>query len=124
MRAGIDGQLMGGDLRQRRFVALAMVLHADMQDHRAVGQHAGVGQFVARHHARLALDPFHLAVAALLGVERKADADRAAVRLAGGLPLADRGQIDHVARGVERGDVVAGVEPHAGRGLIGQFARR
>ena len=49
---------------------------------RAVGQHAGVGEFVARDHARLALHPSDGAVAALLGVERKADADGAAVRLA------------------------------------------
>src|SRR5229473_1436174 len=57
-------------------------------------------------------------VAALLGVAGKAHADRTAVRLARRLPLAHRRQIDHLARLVERGDVVAGVEPHPGRGLI------
>ena len=92
-----------------------------MNDDRAVGQHAGVGGFVARHHARLALDPFDRAVAALLGVEGKADADGAAVGLGLRLAGADGGQIDHVARGVERRDIVAGVEPHAGGGLIGQL---
>ena len=77
-----DAELVGGDLRERGLVALAEILRADMDDDRAIGQHAGVGGFVARHHARLALDPFDRAVAALLGVERKADADGAAVGLA------------------------------------------
>ena len=120
---GIDAELVRGDLRERRLVALAVVLHADIDDHRAVRQHADIGGLVARHHARLALDPFDDAVAALLGVERKADADGAAVGLALRLALADGRQIDHVARGVERGDIVAGVEPHAGGGLVRQLGR-
>ena len=37
------------------------------------------------------------------------------------LALADRRQVDHVARDVERGDIVAGVELHAGGGPVGQL---
>src|SRR4051794_5095392 len=77
----IDFQFMRGDLRQRRFMPLAMVLYSDGNDHRAVRQHPHRGGFVSRYDPGLALDPFHLAVAALLRVECKADADPAAVRL-------------------------------------------
>ena len=94
-----------------------------MDDDRAVRLHADIGELVAWHHPRLALDPLDGAVAALLGVERKAHADGAAVGLALRLPRADGGQIDHVAGDVERGDIVAGVEPHAGGGAIRQFGR-
>ena len=92
MHRRIDGQLVRGDLRQRRFVPLAVIVHPDVNDHGAVGQHAGVGQLVARDHAELALDEFRRAVTALLGIERKADADGAAVRLAGRLAPAHAGR--------------------------------
>ena len=89
---------------------------------RAVGQHARVGGFVARHDARLALDPFGDAVAALLGIEGKADADGAAVRLAALLARADRRRGRPCRAAVSSAaTIVAGVEPHAGGGAIGQL---
>src|SRR3954469_3449767 len=88
-----DAELMSRNLRERGLVSLTEILRADMDDDRAVRQHAGVGGFVARYHARLALDPLHGAVAALLGVERKADADGAPVGLAQRLAGADGGQV-------------------------------
>src|SRR4029077_10512932 len=113
---GIDTELMRGDLRQRGFVALPVVLHADKEQNVAVGQHAGVGRFVAGNDAKLAFGEFHNAVSALLGVEGKSDADFAAVWLRFRLAPADAGQVDLVARHIERGDIIAGVKLHAGRG--------
>src|SRR5579859_7184033 len=40
--AGIDAELVGGDLRQRSLVTLAVVLHADEQQNAAIRQHADV----------------------------------------------------------------------------------
>ena len=114
-------KLVSGDLRQRRFVALAVVLHTHIDEYGAVRQHAGIGGLVAGNDAKLALGEFHDAVAALLGVEGKADADFAAVGLTLRLTLADGRQIDLVARDIERGDIIAGVELHPGGGLVGQL---
>src|SRR6185437_4770319 len=97
-RPRIDTQLVGCDLRERGFVTLAVVLRADVDHHRTVGQHADVGRFIAWRHSRLALPPLRDAVAALLGVEGEADADGAAVRLALLLALPNGRQIDHIAR--------------------------
>src|SRR5262249_36645478 len=51
---GIDPQLMRGDLRQRCLMALAMVLHADVDQNTAVRQHADICRLVTRDYAKLA----------------------------------------------------------------------
>src|SRR5579862_2465536 len=49
--SGIDAKLVGGDLRQRRLVTLAVVLHAHIDDDVAIRQHADVRGLVARYDA-------------------------------------------------------------------------
>src|SRR5215471_3283067 len=85
----IDAQLMRGDLRKRCFMSLAMVLHAHVDQNATVREHPNIRGFVTRDHAKLAFDELHGAVAALLGVKRKAHADPATVTLARCLPFAD-----------------------------------
>ena len=101
-----------------------MILHADIDDHAAVRQHPDIRRFVPRDDAELALHELRGAVTALLRIEGKSDADPAAVRLAGALPLADCRQPDRVARRLKRGDVIAGIELQSGGGPVGQLCGR
>src|SRR5262249_37523690 len=87
---GVDPQLMRADLRQRGLMSLAMVLHAYVDQHAAIRQHADICRFITRDDAKLAFDEFHRAVTTLLGVKRKPHADPASVRLARRLSVADR----------------------------------
>src|SRR5262245_49513807 len=119
---GIDPQLMRGDLRKRCLMSLAMILHAHVDQNTAVRQHADICRLVTRDYAKLAFDEFHGPVTTLLGVKRKSHANPASVRLASRLPLADRWQIDFVARNIKRGDIVPGVELQTGRGLVRKFS--
>ena len=79
--ATVDAEFLVGDLRQRRFQALAVLLDADEQDQLAVGREARQRRLVAEHDRQPARDPFGRAVRGLLGVARHADADQPAVRL-------------------------------------------
>src|SRR5262245_20195143 len=119
---GIDPQLMRGDLRQRCLMSLAMVLHAHVDQNTAVRQHTDICRLVTRDYAKLAFDEFHSAVTALLGVKGKSHANPASVGLARRLSLADGGQINFVARDIERGNIVSGVELETGRGLVRKFS--
>src|SRR5262249_41210530 len=118
---GIDPQLMRGDLRQRCLMSLAMVLHAHVDQNTAVRQHAHICRLVTRDDAKLAFDEFHGSVTALFGIKGKSHANPASVGLARRLSLADGGQINFVARDIERGDVVSGVELETSRGLVRKF---
>src|SRR5215469_10892528 len=114
----IDAQLVRGDLRKRCLMSLAMVLHAHVDQNATVREHAHIRGFVTWDHAKLAFDEFHRPVAALLGVKRKAHANPATVRLARCLPSADGRQFDFLARDIERGNIVSGVEPQTRRRLV------
>src|SRR6516165_11651057 len=118
---GVDPQLVRGDLRQRCLMSLAMVLHAHVNQNSPVRQHADICRLVTRDYAKLAFDEFHSAVTALLGVKGKSHANPASVGLARRLSLADGGQINFVARDIERGNIVSGVELETGRGLVRKF---
>ena len=74
----------------------------DVDDDGAVRQHARIGRLVAGNDAKLPLDELGRAVAALLGVEGKAQSDRPAVRFALLLALADRRQRARVRDPVRR----------------------
>src|SRR5215472_2523212 len=118
----IDAQLMRGDLRKRCFMSLAMVLHAHIDQNATVREHPHIRGFVTRDYANLTFDEFYGAVAALLGVKRKAHADPATVRLARCLPFADGRQIDFLARDIERSNIVPGVELQTRRRLVREFS--
>src|SRR5262249_35012226 len=118
---GIDAQLVRGDLRKRGLMALAMILDANVNQDAAVRQHADICGLVARDNAKLAFDEFHCPVTALLCVKRKSHANPATVRLARGLPFADGGQIDFLARDIKGGNIVARVELQTGRRLVREF---
>ena len=113
---------MRGDLRKRCLMSLAMVLHAHVDQNTAVRQHPDICRLVARDYAKLAFDEFDRAVTTLLGIKRKSHANPAFIRLARRLPLADRWQINLVARDIKRGNIVSGVELQTGCGLVRKFS--
>ena len=75
-------------LRQRGLQPLAVAVRADPQLQPAVGREAGLALLVARHERDAPGGVDAGAVAGLLGVHGKADADAAAVGLAALLALA------------------------------------
>src|SRR5580700_2965203 len=117
--SGVDTELMRRDLRQRCLVPLPVVLHTHKEEHAAVREHACIGGFITGYDTELALAEFHDAVAALLRIEGKPDADPTAVRLACSLARADGRELDLLARYVEAGNIIAGVELHAGHRPVG-----
>src|SRR3984893_8940367 len=119
--SGVDAELMRRDLRQRGLVPLPVVLHTHKEEHTAVRQHACIGGFVSGYDTKLAFGEFHDAVTALLRVESKPDADPAPVRLACGLALAYAREYDLLSRYVEAGNIITGVELHAGRCPVGKL---
>ncbi len=99
-----------GDLRQRRLQSLSVAVGADLQLQCTVRREAGVALLVPRHE-RNAPGRVHAgAVARLLGVHRKADADAAAVGLALPLACAHAVEADGLDRPAQRLGVVARVE--------------
>ncbi len=86
----VDAELLGGDLRQRGFEALAVRLDADHQHDAAVGQDTRGAALETGNDRSAAGGEFGGAVRGLLGKSGKADADEPAVRLAALLARADR----------------------------------
>ena len=110
---GRDRQLVRRHLGERGLEPLPMVLHADMDDDRSIGQDAHLGGFIARHHHGPALRPFDRAVPTLLGIEAETEPEPPPVRLAALLPRPHHRNVDHLSRLVETGRIIAIVEPEA-----------
>ena len=97
-------------LRQRGLEPLAVAVRADPQFQPAVRREARQRRLVAGHHRDAPRRVDAGAVAGLLGVHGKADADAPAVGLARLLPRAHLGEADGLDRPAQRLGVVAGIE--------------
>src|SRR3954465_3127091 len=76
---GVEPELVGGDLRERRAVLLAVAGGADRPGHARARGHPHPGRLVARGHHHLALGEDLAAVARPLGEAGEADAEQPAL---------------------------------------------
>ena len=98
------------DLRQRRFQALPMRMHADAQFEAAIRRQARGSLFVAGHHRNAPAGIDRGPVRGLLAIDREADADPAPVGLALALACPNALDIDGRKRAPHRLGIVAAVE--------------
>ena len=95
--ARVDAELVGGDLGERRQVALAVARGADVDASRPpVGSMRASARVVARGHRHLALVERLGPVAGALGEAREAEAEQAALVARGALALARTPRVERV----------------------------
>ncbi len=111
----IDAETFAGDLRERGFQPLADALDAGADFEAAVRRDAGERLLV--EHAALAVGGG--AVGGLLGEDRDAEPDQAAIRLAALLPRAHGGKVDRRHGSAQDLRIVAAVEV-----LVGDVVER
>ena len=115
MRAGLEPELVGRDLGERRAVLLAVPGRADRDRHAGRWVHPHPGRLVAGRHGHLALAERLAAVAGALGEAGEAEADQAARPRARGLALAQLVVAERRGARLERLAVGAAVDHEPGR---------
>ena len=115
----VDAELLGGDLRQRRFEALAVRLDADHQHDAAVGQDARGAALETGDDRGAAGGEFGRAVRGLLCKSGKSNADQPApgfrgqLRLTALLARAGRRHVQQLGAQPNALRIIAAVEAHA-----------